>query len=165
MHPAALPAAELLADCDELRTRRSGPGGQHRNKVETAVVLTHRPSGIAAEASERRSQAENRRVAVRRLRLRLALEHRLPPAASDPSSLWRSRTPTGRIVVATDHDDYPALVAEALDVLHATGWQLPPAATRLGVSPSQLARLLRREPAAWTLLGRMRAAHGLTPLR
>lgn len=165
MHPAALPAAELLADCDELRTRRSGPGGQHRNKVETAVVLTHRPSGITAEASERRSQAENRRVAVRRLRLRLALEHRLPPAASDPSSLWRSRTPTGRIVVATDHDDYPALVAEALDVLHATGWQLPPAATRLGVSPSQLARLLRREPAAWTVLGRMRAAHGLTPLR
>lgn len=66
MHPACLPAAELLAAHDETRTRRSGPGGQHRNKVETAVVLLHQPTGIKAEASERRSKAENRRVALRR---------------------------------------------------------------------------------------------------
>ena len=61
--------------------RRSGPGGQHRNKVSTAVVITHRPTGVRAEANERRSQAENHREAVRRLRVRLAVE-------------VRSRTPT-----------------------------------------------------------------------
>lgn len=164
MHPAALPEPALLRDCDETRTRRGGPGGQHRNKVETAVVLLHRPTGLTAEASERRSQAENRRVAVRRLRLALALGHRLPPDPAGPSPLWRARASGGRIRVALDHADYPALVAEAFDRLAACGWQLPPAAAALGVSPSQLARLCRREPAAWTALGRERVAAGLPPL-
>lgn len=164
MHPAALPAATLFEECDETRTRRSGPGGQHRNKVETAVILVHRPTGLAAEGSERRSQAENRSVALRRLRLALALGHRLPPDPTGPSPLWRSRVSGGRLVVAIDHHDYPALVAEALDRLDATGWNLPPAAAALGITPSQLARLLRREPAAWTLLAHKRAAVGLRPL-
>ena len=163
-HPAALPPAILLAACDETRTRRSGPGGQHRNKVETAVVLLHRPTGIAAEASERRSQAENRRTAVKRLRLALALGHRAAPDPAGPSPLWQARTAGGRITVALDHDDYPALVAEAFDQFAAGGWRLPPAAAALGVSTSQLTRLCRREPAVWTALGRRRAAAGLAPL-
>ncbi len=164
MHPAALSAEQLLHECDEVRTRRSGPGGQHRNKVETAVVLVHRPTGLSAEASERRSQAENRRVALGRLRLRLALEHRTPPDRSGPSPLWRSRTAAHRIVVAVDHDDYPTLLAEALDQLQAAGMEIGPTADVLGVSPSQFVRLFRRVPAAWTILARLRAAQGLPPL-
>ena len=69
VHPAAISPEVLLRQCVESRTRRSGPGGQHRNKVETAVVLRHEPTGVTAEASERRSQAENRIVALARLRL------------------------------------------------------------------------------------------------
>ena len=95
MHPARLPPDDLLRDCDETRTKRSGPGGQHRNKVETAVILRHRVSGVSAEASERRSQADNRRVALFRLRLRLALVHREPPEPH-PSPLWQSRRRDGR---------------------------------------------------------------------
>ena len=163
-HPAAKPSDRLLKECDETRTRRSGPGGQHRNKVETAVILVHRPTGITAEASERRSQADNRQVALGRLRLKLALDHRLPADPAGPSALWRRRTTGGRLIVAVDHDDYPALVAEALDQLQATSWELPPAAATLVVTPSQLARLLRREPAAWTTLARHRATAGLSRL-
>ncbi len=165
MHPAALPSDELLRQCDETRTRRSGPGGQHRNKVETAVILRHRPTGMSAEASERRSQADNRRVAVSRLRLSLAVSHREPAELDAPSALWQSRTRGQRLSIAADHDDYPTLVAEALDRLLPVGFEIKPAAESLGVSPSQLMKLFRQVPAAWVALNRLRGDAGLLPLK
>lgn len=163
MHPAALADDALLAHCDELRTRRGGPGGQHRNKVETAVVLVHRATGISAEASERRSQAENRGVALKRLRLRLALDHRERPAAR-PSATWGSRTSGGRLQVAAGHRDYPELVAEALDHLDASGCRVAAAAAALRVSTSQFVGLFRKSSAAWTALNAVRARAGLPRL-
>jgi len=165
MHPAALPPDELLRQCDETRTRRSGPGGQHRNKVETAVILRHRPTGMSAEASERRSQADNRRVAVWRLRLLLALSHREPPESNTPSALWQSRMRGRQLSIAAEHDDYPAIVAEALDRLLLVGFEIKPAADSLGVSPSQLMKLFRQVPAAWMALNRLRGEAGRMPLK
>jgi len=167
MHPATLPPEELLRQCEETRTRRGGPGGQHRNKVETAVVLLHRPTGVSAEAAERRSQEENRRMAIKRLRLRLALQW-LPQTATgphEPSPLWLSRAKAGRLAVALEHDDYPALLAEALQTLEASAFDVAAAAAALHVSTSQLLKLFRRVPAAWVQLNRLRLARGLPPLR
>ena len=63
---------EILKKQVTLETYRSrGPGGQRKNKVETAVRLRHLPSGITVIATEHRSQAENRKLAFERLRERL----------------------------------------------------------------------------------------------
>lgn len=163
-HPATLDPARLEADCDFRTTRRSGPGGQNRNKVETAVVLTHRPTGIVAEAAERRTQGENRREALFRLRLKLALEVRTPPASA-PSALWSSRLRGSRIVVSAEHEDFPALLAEALDMLDACEDDVKAASGQLGCSPSQFVKLLAAEPKALVRVNARRGERGLHPLR
>ncbi len=55
------------ADFDETFSRSSGPGGQHVNKVSTAVQLRHRPTGIAVTVQDSRSQSMNRQLAWTRL--------------------------------------------------------------------------------------------------
>ena len=164
-HPAATASGPLAAECEIRRTRRSGPGGQNRNKVETAVVLVHRPTGINAEASERRSQSENLRNALFRLRLNLAMAIRLPFAGDQgPSPLWQSRCRGGRVVVSPEHDDYPTLVAEALDVLEAHGLDPRASAAALGCTPSQLTKLLKAEPRVLQHVNERRREAGLHPL-
>jgi hypothetical protein len=163
-HPAALDPAEpvrLLSQCDVTRSRASGPGGQNRNKVETAVRITHRPTGIAGWASERRSQAENLRMALFRLRVNLALEVRGYFALREvPSPLWRSRCREGRIAVNPEHADFPALLAEALDVLAALRFDPAAAANLLNVTTSQLIKLLKDEPRALQWVNRQRQERG-----
>ena len=172
-HPATLDEDALLAACDVRRQRRSGPGGQHRNKVETAVVIVHLASGIRGEASERRSQAENRRMALHRLRIKLALGVRSDAAERSgantdsfvPSLLWQSRLRGERIEVSASHADFPALLAEALDCLAAFQLDAKLTAERLGCTPSQLVKFLKLEPEALQQVNQQRAARGLKALR
>jgi hypothetical protein len=163
-HPACYPEPRLLAECELERLRRSGPGGQRRNKVETGVRLRHRPTGLVGEATERRSAAQNHAAALQRLRFLLAIEVR-SPALAERSNLWRQRFRGGRISVNADHADAPALVAEALDVLAAADWNHQAAAEQLGLSATQLVRLLAVEPRALARLNTARVERGLKPLR
>ena len=64
----ALSDEALWAECETEFFVAQGPGGQHRNKTESGVRLTHPPTELSVTATERRSQFQNRQVALERLR-------------------------------------------------------------------------------------------------
>lgn len=66
----------LLRQCRVDTFRAGGPGGQHQNTTDSAVRLTHRPTGITVTARDERSQHRNRRLALARLRERLEERYR-----------------------------------------------------------------------------------------
>lgn len=166
-HPATIKDFALLKQCEVTFGRGTGPGGQHRNKVETEVTLLHIPTGITARAAERRKQGENRRNAVRRLRLKLARKVRTEVHRSNyrPSALWQERRQGKQIAINPKHTDYPALLAEALDLIVARDFDVAGAAGVLGVSMSQLAKLLRHERHALVVVNEGRTARGLAALK
>jgi hypothetical protein len=168
-HPATLDGEELLGRCELTKGRTRGPGGQHRNKVETRVTLEHTPTGLLAHAGERRSVTDNKRVALFRLRLALAVAVRTAvPAGEVRSPLWLRRCPEGAggaIACSPEHHDYPSMLAEALDVVWAAGLEPRTAAARLVCSASQLLKLIKDHPAALTRLNQAREGAGMHALR
>lgn len=68
---------DLLRECEVDTFRASGPGGQHVNKTESAVRLTHRPTGVVVTCREARSQRQNKATCLRKIRERVEkLNHR-----------------------------------------------------------------------------------------
>lgn len=165
IHPACVDQEVLLKQCQIQHVRRSGPGGQHRNKVETGVVIKHIPTGIMGEASEKRQQGRNRSVALFRLRVNLAIEHRLTELPKSPSPLWQSRLMNGAIKVNAGHDDFPALLAEAIDSVTHYDFDIKPASQYLQCSSSQLIKFLKKEPRALTMINQKRIHSGLHSLK
>ena len=62
------PHLERLARACEIRAfKSSGPGGQHKNKTESSVRVTHLPTGIVRIGTEHRSQTRNKQLALERV--------------------------------------------------------------------------------------------------
>jgi len=164
-HPACINQDVLLKDCKIQHVRRSGPGGQHRNKVETGVVIKHLPTDISGEASEKRQQGRNRSVALFRLRVNLAIEYRIAEISETPSMLWQRRLCNGTLKVNSEHDDFPALLAEALDTITHFQFDIKAAGQFLQCTSSQLIKFFKKEPRAFALINLKRHESGLHPLK
>ncbi len=80
---------ELLRECQVDTFRSSGPGGQHVNKTESAVRLTHLPSGVVVTSQQERSQHRNKALCLQKLRAKIEkLNYR--PALRVPTRVPRS---------------------------------------------------------------------------
>ena len=168
-HPACWPEERLLAQCKWTFSRASGPGGQNRNKVETSVQVEFLPANIIASASERRTQNENRKVAILRLRCMLAVQLRVPVEASgqfrepNGSETWRLYCRNGRVDISDTNTDWPAILAEVMETLSSCDWNVSEVAIRLGTSSSQLVKLLKKHAPAFIHFNHERQSRGQRP--
>jgi len=120
---AVMPLVELETlshvqqrDVEEQFTRGSGAGGQHRNKTSSAVILTHKPSGIVVRVESERSQYQNRRRAMTMLLERLR-ERQLSAQGSATASSRRQQVGSGM-----RGDKRRTIAVQRGDVVdHATG--------------------------------------------
>jgi|ERR1700733_12778034 len=153
---------KLLQLCRVDVFRGSGPGGQKRNKTSNSIRLTHPPSGVSAVAGESRSQQINKLHALRRLRLKLAMQLREPIAASfEPPDWFLEIRHKGKLQASYRHPHYAATAGIVLDLLMATQGSPAKVGVMLGISTGEVIRFLRREPLLWTCANRIRTELGL----
>jgi len=160
----------LIAQCEVDRYRASGPGGQHRNKTESAVRLRHKLTGVSAIGEDSRSQSENKLHAVRRLRSAIALEVREPvriegyaPSARLAGFVARGTAPLGAKTKLTG--EYWAAIAELLDLLVGGGLEIAATAQRLGITTGALSKLLLHDDQVARVVNDLRRGKGMRALR
>ena len=160
----------LIAQCEVDRYRASGPGGQHRNKTESAVRLRHRLSGVSAIGEDSRSQSENKHHAVRRLRSAIALELREPvrlesyvPSARLSAFVAAGTAPLGAKTRQTG--EYWAAIGELLDLLVAGKLEIAATAQRLAITTGAMSKLLLHDELVARTVNDLRRARNRRPLR
>ena len=135
-----LPPADADVELDEadLRIdtfRSSGPGGQHRNKADTAVRIVHVPTGLRATCDTTRSQARNKAMAKEALRSRLAHEQRQQQAATVAAIIGQRAAAEFGSQIRTY-----VLFPKQIVVDHRTGYKTPKAQAVLDGDLTELHR-------------------------
>jgi hypothetical protein len=118
----------------------SGPGGQKRNRKYSAVRITHLPSGYSATSTGTRDQHINKRDAIRKIKLQLAVNIRDEKIKID------------RQVVSTHHPDYPLWVSLLFDSLYENNFDIKITASGLGLTTSKLLKLIYNDRMLWDVV-------------
>ena len=171
----ALEDKPLLDQCDIHYYKSSGPGGQHRNKVSSAVRLHHRPTGVSAHGDDSRSQHENKRLATTRLRMNIACQTRrdvdpaalvIPPYVAECMFTPRGRGENAprRLEIGTRDHRFWHIAAFLLDVLNACQGRIADTAAIIGITTGNFSDLLTSERHLLAAAQEIRKVHGLKAL-
>lgn len=163
---------QLLTGCDVHIYKASGPGGQHRNKVSSAVRLRHHATGISAVANDSRSQHSNRRLAIARMRMNLALQLRepalpdvdaLPPVVAECIFTPKKATSSAGRALQVGRKDprFWPVTAYLLDWLDAAEGRLGDLARTLDISTGNLTRICKADRHFLAAVQTLRRNHGL----
>ncbi|KAF7813345.1 peptide chain release factor 1 [Senna tora] len=166
---------ELTRQCKMDTLKSSGPGGQHRNKRESAVRLKHLPTGIIAQASEDRSQHRNRASALTRLRALIALKVRNTvdlEAYSPPQELLQILPAKSSIrgsdcgpQIGPKNPKFLLGMQALLDLIFAVEGSISEAAKFLGLTTGALSRLILSDDSLRMAVNELRASKGMKPLK
>lgn len=166
---------ELMKQCEMDTYKASGPGGQHRNKRESAVRLKHLPTGVIAQASEDRSQHKNRASALARLRTTIALKVRnnvdldsYSPPLELLQILPRASTIRGSECgsqIGPNNSKFALGMRALLDLMYAVEGSVADAAKLLGLSTGALSRLILSDDSLRMAVNELRASKGMKPLK
>ncbi len=164
----------LLSQCRLEAYRASGPGGQRRNKVSTAIRLKHEPTGVTVQSEDFRSQLDNKRRALRRLRMEIACGVREPFDVEGriPAILGECVfTPRGggagkkRLQIGRKDRRFWSVAALLLDLLEACEGRMSKAADVLGITTSNLSGVLKSERRLLTSAQQIRDRFGQKHIR
>ena len=151
----------LLRECRVERCRAGGPGGQHLNRTESAVRIVHLSTGVEARCQDHRERLKNQAAALVRIRVRLAIAQR---GVADAA--WLDQYRRGRQLPLTPRSaGYPLAVGLMLDALRAAAGHLPEAARAVGVSTTQLVKLLVADGEVRRAADDLRAGFGCGPVK
>ena len=149
----SVPDEKFLEDCELSWFQASGPGGQKRNRKYSAVRLKHITTGITAEEVQSRSQNLNKFKAVKKLKLRIAME-----VEGEPITFFRVNTSINSL-------EYPLFTARIFDALKQYSYAVSDAASELELSTSKLIKILFRDEQLWRYVSAERHKLGLSNLK
>lgn len=168
--------AAIMDQCDVHIYKASGPGGQHRNKVSSAIRLRHRETGVSATANDSRSQHDNKVLAVKRLRMNLALRLRedvdivklaVPPYVAECIFTPKKRTAGAaelRLEIGRKDRRFWTVAAWLLDLLAACEGRVGEAAKLLNISTGNLTSVFQDDRHLLAAVQEIRKNAGLKPL-
>ena len=144
----------FLSQCVFNEYQASGPGGQKRNRKYSGARLRHLPSGKDTTATTSRSQNDNKRAALRKLREKIALEVRCD-----------EKPVVDTLDIGPRNPHRPLLLALLMDTLDENGFRLSDASKELGISTGKLSKLIISDPRMLSIVNKEREICGFPKLR
>ncbi len=168
---------DILAQCDIHIYKASGPGGQHRNKVSSAVRLKHKTTNITATANDSRSQHDNRKLAIQRLRMNLAIRLRdpIPPHGGEtplPAILVECinvatkgpKVGIGRLTISRKNPRFWEVAAYLLDYLAGANGKIGEVSASLGITTGNLTSVFKADRHLLAAVQEIRRNHEMRPI-